>query len=57
METYTFIVRVTNSTVIEVTADDINKAHDIAMNKIYDGGYLSDLCNPSDVQIELEIED
>ena len=57
METYTFIVRITNSTVIEVNADDIIEAQDIAMNKVYDGGYLRDLCNPSDVEIELDLED
>ena len=57
MENYTFIVTITNSTIIEVTADYINEAHDIAMNKVHDGGYLKDLCNPSDVEIELELED
>jgi len=57
MENYTFIVTITNSTIIEVTADDINEAHDIAMNKVHDGGYLKDLCNPSDVEIELKLED
>lgn len=57
MENYTFIVTITNSTIIEVTADDIYEAQNIAINKVHDGGYLKDLCNPSDVEIELELED
>lgn len=56
MKTYSFIVAIHNSTIIEVTADDINDAHDIAMNKVHDGGYLKLLCNPSDVEIELDLD-
>jgi len=56
MKTYSFIVAIHNSTIIKVTADDINDAHDIAMNKVYDGGYLKSLCNPSDVEIELDLD-
>lgn len=56
MKTYSFIVAIHNSTIIEVIADDINDAHDIAMNKVYDGGYLKLLCNPSDVEIELDLD-
>ena len=56
MKTYSFIVAIHNSTIIEVNADDINEAHDMAMNKVYDGGYLKDLCNPSDVEIEVDLD-
>ena len=56
MKTYSFIVAIHNSTIIEVTADDINDAHDIAMNKVHEGGYLKLLCNPSDVEIELDLD-
>jgi hypothetical protein len=57
MKTYSFIVAIHNSTIIEVTADDINEAHDTAMNKLHDGGYLKDLCNPSDIEIDVEVQD
>ena len=56
MKTYSFIVAIHNSTIIEVTADDINEAHDMAMNKLHEGGYLKDLCNPSDVEIEVDLD-
>ena len=56
MKNYSFIVAVRNSTIIEVTADDINEAHDMAMNKVHEGGYLKLLCNPSDVEIEVDID-
>jgi len=56
MKTYSFIIAIHNSTIIEVTADDINEAHDMAMNKVHDGGYLKDLCNPSDVEIEVDLD-
>lgn len=56
MKTYSFIVAIHNSTIIEVTADDIYDAQEIAMNKVHDGGYLKLLCNPSDVEIELDLD-
>jgi hypothetical protein len=56
MKIYSFIVAIHNSTIIEVTADDINEAHDMAMNKVHEGGYLKLLCNPSDVEIEVDID-
>ena len=56
MKIYSFIVAIHNSTIIKVTADDINEAHDMAMNKVHEGGYLKLLCNPSDVEIEVDID-
>ena len=56
MKIYSFIVAIHNSTIIEVTADDINEAHDMAMNKVHEGGYLKLLCNPSDMEIEVDID-
>jgi hypothetical protein len=54
MKTYSFIVRVTNSTIIEVNAENFEDAQEIAMNKVHDTGVLSDICNPSDMEIDLE---
>lgn len=57
MNTYTIIVRFYNSTAIEVEADSLDSAKDIAFNKFYEEGYLGDLCNPNDVTVEVEAED
>ena len=57
MKTYSFIVRVTNSTIIEVNAENFEDAQEIAMNKVHYGGYTIDLFNPSDVKIELELDE
>ena len=56
MKTYSFIVAVRNSTIIEVKAENFEDAQEIVMNKVHDGGYLTDLCNPSDVEIEVEFD-
>lgn len=56
MKTYEFIVRVTNSTIVEVSAENFEDAQDTAMNKIYDTGLLSDICNASDMEIDLELD-
>jgi predicted nucleic acid-binding Zn-ribbon protein len=55
MKTYSFIVAVRNSTIIEVNAANFEDAQEIVMNKVHEGGYLTDLCNPSDMEIELDI--
>ena len=54
MKTYSFIVAVRNSTIIEVKAENILDAQEIVMNKVHEGGYLTDLCNPSDMEIEVD---
>ena len=56
MKTYSFIVRVTNSTIVEVNAENFEDAQEIVMNKVHEGGYLTDLCNPSDMEIEVDID-
>ena len=56
MKTYSFIVAVRNSTIIEVKAENFDDAQEIVMNKVHEGGYLTDLCNPSDMEIELDID-
>jgi hypothetical protein len=56
MKTYSFIVAVRNSTIVEVQAENLLDAHDIVMNKVHEGGYLTDLCNPSDMEIEVDID-
>ena len=55
MNTYEVIVSIVNSTIIEVQAEDIISAQDIALDKVYDEGILKDLCNPSDVEIDTEV--
>lgn len=53
MKTYSFIVRVKNSTIIEVNAENFEDAQEIALT---DTRVLSDICNPSDMEIELELD-
>ena len=57
MKTYSFIVAVRNSTIIEVNAENFEDAQEIAMNKVHDTGVLSDICNPSDMEIDLELDE
>lgn len=54
MKTYSIIVRVKNSTIIEVNAENFEDAQEIALT---DTGVLSDICNPSDMEIELELDE
>jgi hypothetical protein len=56
MKTYSFIVRVTNSTIIEVNAENFEDAKEIAMDEVHYGGYIIDLLNPS-VKIDLELDE
>ena len=56
MKIYSFIVAVRNSTIIEVNAENFGDAQEIVMNKVHEGGYLKLLCNPSDVEIEVDID-
>ena len=57
MKTYVIAVKITNSTIIEVQAEDYFSAEHIALDKVYDEGHLKDLCNPSDVEIDVEVQD
>lgn len=49
---YEFIVRVYNSTIIEVEADSAEIAFELAEKMAYD--VSGDLCNPSDLEVECE---
>lgn len=56
MKKYQFIVRIYNSTTIEVEANDYLSAEAAAIDKAYDTGVIKDLCNPSDVEVEAEFD-
>lgn len=56
MNTYTIIVRFYNSTAIEVEADSLDSAKDIAFNKFYDEGYLGDLCNRTTLRLKSRLK-
>jgi hypothetical protein len=56
MKTYSFIVRVTNSTIIEVNAENLEDAKEIAMDEVHYGGYTIDLFSP-DVKFELDLDE
>jgi hypothetical protein len=55
MKTYQFVVTATNSTVIEVQADFIDEAIDIAQNQAYNDDIVKTLCNISDMQIDIDL--
>ena len=55
METYQFVVTVSNSTVIEVEADNIDNAIEIAQNQAYNDDIVETLCNPSDMQVDIDL--
>lgn len=57
MKTYTFIAEIRNSTILEVEAETFEEAENIAYSRLYEGGVISDICNPSDVSATLELED
>jgi hypothetical protein len=57
MKTYSFIVSVSNSTIIEVNAENYETARKSAIDRFYDCGVISDLCNPSDMGVDIELED
>jgi hypothetical protein len=54
MKTYQFILTITNSTIIEVEADDYDKAFDLAYKEAFETDAVKNLCNPSDVECDLE---
>jgi hypothetical protein len=56
MKTYTFIAEIRHSTILEVEAETFEEAEDIAYSRLYEGGVISELCNPSDVSVTLELE-
>ena len=53
MKTYSFIVSVSNSTIIEVNAENYETARKSAIDRFYDCGVISDLCNPSDMGVDI----
>jgi hypothetical protein len=55
MKTYQFTIRITNSTIIEVQANSIVEGLEIAQNQLYDCGVLKTLCNPSDVEVDIDL--
>ena len=56
MKLYSFIVAVRNSTIVEVYAENLEDAQESVMDKVHECGYLKDLCNPSDMEIEVDID-
>lgn len=54
MKTYRFILTITNSTIIEVQADDYDKAFELADKEAFETDAVKYLCNPSDVEADLE---
>jgi len=54
MKTYQFILSITNSTIIEVQADDYEKALNLANIEAFETDAVKYLCNPSDVEAELK---
>jgi hypothetical protein len=55
MKTYQFVVTAANSTVIEVEADNIESAIEIAQNQAYNDDIVKTLCNISDMQIDIDL--
>jgi hypothetical protein len=56
MRIYSFIAAVRNSTIIEVQAENLDEAMDAVTDKIHKGGYFTELCNPSDMKVEIDID-
>lgn len=56
MKLYSFIVAVRNSTIVEVYAENLEDAQESVMDKVHECGYLKDLCNPSDMEIEFDLD-
>ena len=56
MKKYQFIIKIQNSTIIEVEANDYLSAESAAIDKAYETGIIKDLCNPSDVEVETEFD-
>jgi hypothetical protein len=55
MKTYEFILSITNSTIIEVQANNIVEGLEIAQNQAYDTDVIKRLCNPSDVEVDIDL--
>jgi hypothetical protein len=55
MKTYQFILTITNSTVIEVQAEFIDSAIDLANTEAFQTDVIKSLCNPSDVECSLDL--
>jgi hypothetical protein len=56
MKTYSFLVSVSNSTIIELDAENFEDAKKSALDRFYDSGIMSDLCNPSDMCVDIDLE-
>jgi len=54
MNTYEIVVRIENSTIVEIQAEDYATAEAKAFDYAFDTGVVHDLCNPSDVMIKVE---
>jgi hypothetical protein len=52
--TYRFILTISNSTVIEVQADNYDDAMLIAHKEAFETDAVKNLCNPSDIEAELD---
>ena len=55
MNTYLFTLTITNSTMIEVEADNYESAFDLAHTEAFETDRVKDLCNPSDVEAQLDL--
>lgn len=53
MKTYTFIARISNSSVIEVEAKNYADALSSAICEFHDSEIIYDLCNPKDMQFSV----
>jgi hypothetical protein len=56
MKTYSFLVSVSNSTIIELDAENFEDAKKSALDRFYDSGIMSDLCNPGDMSVDIDLE-
>lgn len=54
MKTFEIIIRIENSTIVEIQAEDYATAEAKAYDYAYDTGVVHDLCNPSDVMVTTE---
>ena len=53
MKTYTFIARISNSSVIEVEAKNYADALSSAICEFHESEIIYDLCNPKDMQFSV----
>jgi len=53
MKTYQFTLSITNSTIVEVQAENFEAAFDLAHTEAFETDAVKYLCNPSDVEATL----